>query len=222
MVKTPSDFGLRSESPSHPELLDYLARTFMDDGWSIKRLHRRILLSSAYQQASDFRPECAAVDQENRLLWRMNRRRLDWEATRDSLLAVAGDLDPTYWRSRCRDRRSAVSRRRTIYGRIDRQNLPGLFRAFDFASPDAHAPQRFITTVPQQALFLLNGPFAMDVAKRLQCAPEEAPMRNRPRGSDKSIARFLAVLQRHKSYRWEWRLCRKPMLLCRLPRPLSF
>ena len=93
LVRTPSDFGLRSEAPSHPELLDYLARTFMDDGWSIKRLHRRIMLSSVYQQSSEHRPELAARDPENRLLWRMNRRRLDWEASRDTLLAAAGDLD---------------------------------------------------------------------------------------------------------------------------------
>src|SRR5438552_8932753 len=93
LVRTPSDFGLRSEPPTHPELLDHLATVFMDNGWSIKRLHRLILLSAAYQQKSDDRPECIRLDPENRLLWKMNRRRLDFEATRDALLAVAGTLD---------------------------------------------------------------------------------------------------------------------------------
>jgi hypothetical protein len=167
LVRTQSDFGLRSEAPSHPELLDYLARTFMDDGWSIKRLHRAIMLSSTYQQSSEHREECAAKDAENRLLWRMNRRRLDWEASRDTLLAAAGDLDRSVGGPAVEITMHPFSTRRTVYARIERQNLPSVFRAFDFASPDAHAPQRFTTTVPQQALFLLNGPFIAQRAARL-------------------------------------------------------
>jgi cytochrome c553 len=167
LVRTASDFGLRSEPPSHPELLDYLARTFMDGGWSIKRLHRQIILSSTYQQSSDPRPDGAARDPENRLLWRMNRRRLDWEATRDALFAATGDLDRTLGGPAVEITMRPFSHRRTVYARIERQNLPGLFRAFDFASPDAHAPQRFTTTVPQQALFLLNGPFVIERAEAL-------------------------------------------------------
>jgi hypothetical protein len=90
LVATPGDFGLRSDPPTHPELLDHLAARFMADGWSIKTLHRRIMLSTAYQQRSDDRPEARAVDPDNALYWRMNRRRLDFEATRDAMLAVAG------------------------------------------------------------------------------------------------------------------------------------
>src|SRR5207245_6994282 len=97
LVHTPSDFGLRSDPPTHPELLDYLAATFMENGWSIKQLHRLIMLSSVYQQSSD--PAAVAsgksagdLDPDNRLLWRMNRRRLDFEAQPDPLLAVAGRL----------------------------------------------------------------------------------------------------------------------------------
>src|SRR5262249_14274292 len=86
LVRTPSDFALRSEPPPHPELLDYLARFFMDNGWSIKKLHRLIVCSAAYQQRSDDRPDCRRIDPENTLLWKMNRRRLDFEATHDSLL----------------------------------------------------------------------------------------------------------------------------------------
>src|SRR5262249_35369589 len=93
LVRTPSDFGLRSEPPSHPELLDYLAAWFMDNGWSVKKLHRLVLLSAAYQQGSDDRPECRRLDPDNVLLWKMNRQRLDFEATRDALLAVSGRLD---------------------------------------------------------------------------------------------------------------------------------
>ena len=92
LVGTPGDFGLRSEPPTHPELLDHLATTFVKDGWSIKRLHRRIMLSHTYQQASDDRPDGRRLDPENVLYWRMNRRRLDFEATRDALLAVSGRL----------------------------------------------------------------------------------------------------------------------------------
>src|SRR6185295_17802221 len=94
--RTPSDFGTRSEPPTHPELLDWLALRFMDSGWSVKQLHRLILLSSVYQQSSDDARESriAPVDPENRLLSRMNRQRLDFEAMRDSLLAVSGELDP--------------------------------------------------------------------------------------------------------------------------------
>jgi hypothetical protein len=167
LVRTPSDFGLRSDAPSHPELLDYLARTFIDDGWSIKRLHRRMILSATYQQSSDQRVDVAARDAENRLVWRMNRRRIDWEASRDALLAAAGDMDRTIGGPAVEITAQPFSLRRTIYARIERQNLPGLFRAFDFASPDTHAPQRFTTTVPQQALFLLNGPFVVERAEKL-------------------------------------------------------
>jgi mono/diheme cytochrome c family protein len=94
-VRTPGDFGTKGEPPTHPELLDYLAAHFMADGWSVKKLQRAIMLSSVYQQTSDLRTDAAQVDPENRLLWHMNRRRLDFEAMRDSLLAVAGQLDGT-------------------------------------------------------------------------------------------------------------------------------
>ena len=96
LVGTPSDFGLRSDPPSHPELLDYLAGEFIASGWSIKALHRRIMLSSTYQQQSEPRPDGLARDPENRLLWRFNRQRLDFESMRDSVLAVSGSLGPDF------------------------------------------------------------------------------------------------------------------------------
>src|SRR5205085_1976888 len=157
------------DPPTHPELLDYLADRFVKDAWSVKELHRLMLLSDAYRQRSDDRPEGVNADPENRLLWKFNRQRLDLEALRDGMLAVAGRLDATLGGPAV-DLLAGVPRR-TVYGFIDRQNLPGLFRTFDFASPDTHAPQRYTTTVPQQALFLLNSPFAVEQAKAVVSRP---------------------------------------------------
>ena len=159
LVRTPSDFGTRSDPPTHPELLDWLAERFVEDGWSVKRLHRRIMLSAAYQQASDARPELLQADPENRLLGRANRKRLDFESLRDGLLAVAGQLDRTVCGRSVDLFARPYTTRRSVYAFVDRQNLPGTLRAFDFPSPDLHSPQRPVTTVPQQALFLMNSPF---------------------------------------------------------------
>ena len=167
LVTTPSDFGVRSDPPTHPELLDYLASEFIASGWSIKSLHRRIMLSSTYQQRSDPRSAELERDPENRLLWRFNRQRLDFEAMRDSLLAASGALDPTIGGPATPITEPPFSARRTVYGFIDRQNLDGLYRTFDFAVPDATSPRRFVTTVPQQALFLMNSPFLHEQARRL-------------------------------------------------------
>ena len=173
LVGTPSDFGLRSDPPSHAELLDHLANTFMNNGWSIKKLHRLILLSAAYQQSSADRSDAHRLDPENVLLWRMNRRRLDFEAMRDALLAVSGRLDPTLGGPPVKDILGGA-RRRTVYGFIDRLQVPGLFRAFDFPSPDASSPQRDTTTIPQQALLLMNNPFVIACARQLVQLPEIA------------------------------------------------
>ncbi|MDQ3438904.1 MAG: PSD1 and planctomycete cytochrome C domain-containing protein, partial [Planctomycetota bacterium] len=181
LVRTPSDFGMRGEPPTHPELLDYLARTFVDPstssgqgfGWSVKKLHAVIMRSAVYQQASEQVAASDAIDPENRLLWRQNRKRLDFEQTRDALLFAAGQLDPTVG-GRPVDIGSAQATRRSVYGFIDRQNLPGMFRTFDFASPDATVSQRFNTSVPQQALFMMNSPFVLRQAKQIVKRPEVA------------------------------------------------
>lgn len=159
LVATPSDFGVRTDRPSHPELLDYLASRFMADGWSIKKLHRLIVTSKTYQLASTENAKAREADPENRLLARANRRRLEFEALRDSLLAVAGNLNRKLGGAPVDITKEPWTVRRTLYGFIDRQNLPGVFRTFDFANPDSSAPMRFQTTVPQQALFMLNHPF---------------------------------------------------------------
>jgi hypothetical protein len=164
LVRTPSNFGLRGQGPSHPELLDYLAARFMDEGWSIKKLHRWIMLSSVYGQSSSERAENREHDPENRLLWKMNRRRLDFEALRDSLLVAAGRLDLSIG-GPSSDLTTTTAVRRSVYGLVDRQALPGMLPTFDFASPDTHSPERYTTTVPQQALFLMNGPMMVDLAR---------------------------------------------------------
>jgi cytochrome c553 len=172
LVATPSDFGARGAAPSHPELLDYLASAFIEDGWSLKKLHRRILLSKVYQQASDDRPEAIKVDPENRLLWKMNRQRLEFEPMRDTLLAVAGRLDGAIGGRPVDLFASPFTTRRGVYGFIDRQDLPGTLRVFDFASPDVSTPMRPQTVVPQQALFGMNSPFVVEQAKALASRPE--------------------------------------------------
>ncbi len=172
LVETSSDFGLRSDPPSHPELLDYMAGQLINQGWSTKQLVRQIVLSAAYQQRSDHRQDAAAVDPENRLVWRMNRRRLDFEGLRDSLLAVSATLDHKVFGTSVDITQAPFPPRRTLYSHIDRQNLPGVFRTFDFASPDAHTPRRYLTTVPQQALYLMNHPFAVEQAQRLVAREE--------------------------------------------------
>jgi hypothetical protein len=175
LVRTPSDFGLRSDPPTHPELLDWLANWFVDNGWSSKRLIRMIMQSSVYQQRAEEGDRELAVgssDPENRLFWRQNRRRLDFESMRDSLLAAAGDSDWSMGGAAFDLTKQPFSRRRTVYGFIERQNLPGMLRTFDFASPDVHCPQRFTTTVPQQALFLMNSPFVVEQARRLAARPD--------------------------------------------------
>jgi hypothetical protein len=174
LVRTPSDFGLRSEPPTHPELLDYLARTFMDESWSIKKLHRLIVLSRVYQQSSIPDPRTFRADPDNRLLGAMPRRRLEFEALRDALLAVSGQLDGKAGGRSVDLFATPFTGRRTVYGFIDRQNLPGVLRTFDFASPDSSTPQRYHTTVPQQALYLMNNPFVMEQARHLVARPEIA------------------------------------------------
>jgi hypothetical protein len=172
LVRTPSDFGARSDPPTHPELLDFLAARFVKDGWSVKRLHRLIMLSSVYQQSSDSSAKSESLDPENRLLSHFNRQRLDFEAMRDALLAAGGDLDEKRGGPSVNLLAEPFVRRRTVYSYVDRQNLQGLLRTFDFASPDAHSPMRHVTTIPQQALFLMNSPFVVQQAERMAARSE--------------------------------------------------
>ena len=175
LVASTSNFGLRGDPPSHRELLDDLAWRFMAEGWSIKQLHRSIMLSSVYQQSSAFRADGFARDPENRLLWRMNRRRLDVESFRDAMLLTAGALDSRVG-GPPGDLGDPGFRRRTLYGLVDRQQLYGMLGDFDFASPESHSPLRHLTTAPQQALFLLNSPFMLQQAASFAERPELAAL----------------------------------------------
>ena len=197
LVDTPSDFGLRAERPSHPELLDWMAATFVDEGWSIKNVMRSILLSSTFRQSSTSGNDGGRgqqIDPTNRLLWRMNPHRLSFEEFRDSMLAASGELQlgvggrprPLF--------DSPFPARRTLYGLVDRQFLPGTLRVFDFANPDLHIAKRNETTVPQQALFFLNHPFAIEQSRRLADRVAEMP------SEEEAIRRlFQDVLQREPS-----------------------
>ena len=168
LVETPSDFGVRTAPPKNPELLEHLAASFMKDGWSMKRLIRSIVLSRTFLQTADVRPDGLAKDPDVDLGWRAHRRRLDFEAMRDSMLRVAGRLEGAKFGGQPFDLVTNFSEpRRTLYGHIDRQNLPAFFRTFDFANPDYHVPKRNQTTTPQQALWMMNHPFARTQADAL-------------------------------------------------------
>jgi len=172
IVTTPDDFGNQSAPPSHPELLDYLATRFMADGWSIKKLHRLIMLSSVYQESSDDNARYAQIDPENRLLWRANIRRMDFEEVRDSMLAIGGKLDETLFGRPVNLGSYPYSTRRTIYGYIDRLNLPEVYNQFDFANPENTMGKRYETIVPQQSLFLMNSPMVIEQARNLVSRPD--------------------------------------------------
>ncbi len=169
LVASPSDFGFRTEPPAVPGILDELSADFSID-WSIKKLVRRIVLSKIYQQHVAAEEKSLTVDPDNRLLTRGNRKRRDFESLRDSILTVSGTLDRSLGGPPVDITSSTLTHRRTIYAMIDRQNLPALFRTFDFASPDTHSPGRYFTTVPQQALFLMNSPEMMAMARATAAA----------------------------------------------------
>ncbi|MBN9119112.1 MAG: PSD1 domain-containing protein [Planctomycetes bacterium] len=176
LVDTPSDFGRQGDRPSHPELLDDLAARFVAGGkgegaWSLKWLHREIMLSAAYQQASSHDAAKQTVDPDNRWLWRMNRRRLEVESWRDAMLAVNGTLRPELG-GPPQELTDANNRRRTLYGLVRRRDLTDLLRLHDFPDPLGHSAGRIPTTTPLQQLFALNGPLlrqeAAALVKRLE------------------------------------------------------
>jgi hypothetical protein len=174
LVHSPDNSGLRDETPSHPELLDWLATWFIDNGWSLKQLHRLICTSAAYQRASA--SEISTADPENRLLAHFPKRRLTAEELRDAILAVSGGLDLTRGGSlmtvmnrtyanggtapaNVREQLGYDSTRRSLYIPIIRTGLFDFFAAFDYPDPSMLTGQRSSTTVAPQALFLMNSPF---------------------------------------------------------------
>jgi len=189
LVDTPSDFGRQGEKPSHPELLDDLAARFVAAGWSLKWLHREIMLSAAYRQSSA--PDAAkqAIDPDNRWLWRMNRRRLEVEPWRDAMLATNGTLRTELGGAPI-ELTDASNRRRTIYGAVRRRDLTDLLRLHDFPDPLNHSASRIPTTTPLQQLFAMNGSLlrqeAAHLAKRLEA--------DAPAGGEARIRRAYAIL----------------------------
>lgn len=188
LVRTPSDFGLRAQPPSHPELLDWLASQLIRENWSSKAVQRWILTSATFRQSGSPNPgqslstaaanteldsgnpipRAHQVDPENRLLWRVAPRRLRFEELRDSLLTVSGDIQQQLGGKPIEMFTTSDSNhRRSVYGLIDRQFLPSSLRVFDFANPDLHIGRRSETLVPQQALYFLNHPFLAYRARAL-------------------------------------------------------
>ncbi|HKB91761.1 MAG TPA: PSD1 and planctomycete cytochrome C domain-containing protein [Opitutaceae bacterium] len=192
-VLTPDDLGNMSSPPTHPELLDYLASRFVEDGWSIKKLQRLIVMSAVYQQSSAANPKYADSDPDNRLLWRYNLRRLDFEEMHDSLLAIAGTLDPTVGGKSVQLAGEGFATRRALYTYIDRRNPPELFTQFDFPNPNVPAGKRYETFVPQQSLFLMNSPLVIETARKLVHRPEFI---NLTSDEDRVASLYLAVFQR--------------------------
>jgi hypothetical protein len=172
LVTSPDDFGVRAEPPSHPELLDYLASRFVEDGWSMKAMHRLLILSATYQQSSDDNPRQAQLDPGNRSYWQMNRRRLDFEALRDTVLYLGGRLDLTPGGPGVRLDAEPYPTRRSVYAYIDRTRLPSMFQAFDFVNPDLTTGLRSETIIPQQALFMMNSPLVVEQARNLTQRPD--------------------------------------------------
>ncbi|MCB1211242.1 MAG: DUF1553 domain-containing protein, partial [Verrucomicrobiales bacterium] len=186
IVRSVDNFGVRGEPPTHPALLDHLAAQFVKDGWSVKKLVRSIVLTKTYRQSSSHNAAAFAKDPDNRLLWRSNRRRLDAESLRDALLAISGKLTPSKGgptlplaipgnvnlggpASIKDDPRidEAMLHQRTIYQPVKRKNpfeKLDLLAVFDFPDPNDETGQRNVTTVPTQALYLMNAPLLREVA----------------------------------------------------------
>ena len=173
LVASCSNFGTLGDRPSHPELLDWLAHRFVESGWSIKTIHRTIMLSATYQQSSQFNSSGFTRDPDNTLFWKMNRRRLDVEAWRDAMLAVADRLDQTIGGPSI-NLDAPSNHRRTFYAAISRHDLAWMLRLFDFPDPNITSGGRVETTVPLQQLFVLNSEFmvknAAAVAGRLRAS----------------------------------------------------
>jgi cytochrome c553 len=166
LVRTPSNFGQLGDRPSHPELLDYLASRFVENGWSMKKLHREIMLSSTYQLSTEYLEKNVTADPENRLLWRANRRRLDAESLRDSTLFAVGALDLELGGppEKLAEEKNV---RRTVYGFVSRRNLDPMLQLFDFPNPNSTSEQRLSTNVPLQRLYFMNSPAEARAAKAL-------------------------------------------------------
>ncbi len=212
LVRTPSDFGVQGDRPTHPELLEWLAAETADDGgrqsprnWRLKRLHRLLVTSATYQQSSDTRPTASGptacsrsnqLDPDNHWLARMSRRRLEIEPWRDVMLAVAGNLDVTMG-GPAAELDLPTNTRRTLYGKVGRDEQNDMLRLFDFPPPTSHSPARDVTTTPLQQLFLLNSEFVDSQSGKLTARLHA----DRPdsTSSEKIVACYQYLFQRNPS-----------------------
>ncbi len=197
LVSQTSDFGVQTPKPEQMELLDWLASTFVEEGWSLKKLQRHILNSRTFQQSCTVTPEKELKDAENNFLSHFNRQRLDYEQMRDSMLAVSETLkvEKTGGRSTLLTAPEADTRR-SVYLFVNRYDQPTVPAMFDFANPDAHSPQRYVTTVPAQALFLMNSPFLRAQADKLAA---KTPVQGSTVDSQSITTLYRRVLLRNPS-----------------------
>ncbi|MFZ9344709.1 MAG: DUF1553 domain-containing protein, partial [Opitutales bacterium] len=205
-VTTPDDFGNMSLPPSHPELLDYLAAEFRENGWSVKKLIRQMVMSAAYRQ--DANPlsnpllvkkgavDPTKVDAPNRLLWHARLRRLDFEAIRDSLVVLTGKLNPLVGGQPVNITDEPFSYRRSLYGYVDRARLNETLSQFDYADPDAANSKRNSTIVPSQALFFMNNPISVEAARAVAGRKDVV---NAMSEDTRVTAMYRAILQRRPS-----------------------
>ena len=195
LVRTPSDFGTQGQEPTHPALLEDLAARFVTNGWSLKWLHREIMLSAAYRQSSRDDPKAGGDDPTNRLLWRMNPRRLDVEAWRDSILWASGELNLAGGGPSSEVDSPDVTRR-SVYSRISRGRLHPVLQLYDFPVMTQHSPFRQVTTTPLQQLFVLNSGWMQERGRSLaeavgsvsDRAERVGAMYRRAYGRDPSVA----------------------------------
>ena len=205
-VLTADDLGNMSEKPSHPELLDYLAADFMENGWTMKRLHRMIVMSNVYRLDSDptANPlvvkkgpiDPLKVDAGNRLLWRGNLRRLDFESIRDSMILLTGKLNPSVGGQPANITDEPFSYRRSLYGYVDRSRLSDTLSQFDYGDPDQANSKRNSTIVPQQALYFMNNALSVEVARAVSSRKDVV---NAMSEDQRIVAMFRCMFQRRPS-----------------------
>jgi hypothetical protein len=205
-VSSVDDLGNMSEKPSHPELLDYLAAEFMENGWTMKRLHRMIVMSNVYRLDSDptANPlvqkkgliDPLKVDAGNRLLWRGNLRRLDFESIRDSMILLTGKLNPAVGGQPANITDEPFSYRRSLYGYVDRSRLSDTLSQFDYGDPDQPNSKRNSTIVPQQALYFMNNALSVEVARAVSSRKDVV---NAMSEDQRIVAMFRCMFQRRPS-----------------------
>jgi hypothetical protein len=204
-VSTPDDLGNQSAPPNDPELLDYLSAQFVQGGWSIKKIQRVIMLSSAYQESSAGNPAYADKDPDNKMQWRYNIRQLDFEQMHDSILAIAGTIDMTMGGRPVPIGSEGFASRRAVYAFIDRRNPAEILTQFNFPNPSVPTGKRFLTQVPQQQLFLMNSPLVIETARKLVHSPDFMSMST----DELRVASLYISLFQRPPTRQETALCLK-------------